>query len=316
MPLFSIIVPIYNAEQHLRQCLNSIAAQTFPDFESILIDDGSTDNSASICKEIAEQDGRFIYRHKDNGGVSSARNVGLTMAKGNWISFVDADDYIMPDYLQTFLSTNPKADITFFGELSINNTYTTSTKVHSPKYCSCRMDIEQAIYELRCGKLGDVFGWTWDKFFYRDIIIQKNIRFLENVSFREDELFTLEYCRYISSLRIIDKVLYVYRIHNSGLTSRGLKSSELLPSSIELEKSIPYYSHPQLCEHLIATITDYRAKDIYASPISEISHKLHNYKNLTKRFPQSGIECKINHLTQYIRKSFWLGYIYCLLRKL
>lgn len=316
MPLFSIIVPVYNAEQHLQQCLNSIAAQTHTDFEVIIINDGSTDNSEKICKDMIEHDSRFIYHSKENGGVSSARNAGLTMAQGEWISFVDADDYIMPDYLQTFLNTNPKADITFFGELLINQTYTTSTKVHSPQYCSCRIDIEQAIYELRCGKLGDVFGWTWNKFFHKDIIIQKNIRFLENVSFREDELFTLEYCRYISSLRIIDKTLYVYRIHDYGLTKQGLKHSDLLPSSIEFEKSIPYYSHPQLCEHLIATMTDYRAKDIYASPICEISHKLHNYKNMTTHFPQLGIECKVNHLTQYIRNSFWLGYFYCLLRKL
>lgn len=316
MPAFSIIVPVYNAELYLQQCLNSIVEQTYSDFEVILIDDGSTDNSARICKDMAERDSRFIYQRKGNGGVSSARNVGLTLAKGDWISFVDADDYVMPDYLQTFANTSPKADITFFGELSINIKGEDSTKVPKPIFCSSRKDVEQAIYELRCGELGDVFGWTWDKFFRRDIIANNSIRFLETVSFREDEIFTLEYCRYVSSLRIIDKVLYTYRIHDSGLTNRGLKKSDLLPSSLEFEKSLPYYSHPRLREHLIATMTDYRAMDIYASPLRCMIRKLRDYKCLTERFPQPNIERKTNHLTQYLHKAYWMGVLYCLIRRL
>jgi glycosyltransferase involved in cell wall biosynthesis len=90
----SIIVPVYNAEPYLRRCIDSILAQTFTDFELILVDDGSPDNCPAICDEYAEKDPRIVVIHKDNGGISDARNAGLDIAKGDYIGFVDSDDYI------------------------------------------------------------------------------------------------------------------------------------------------------------------------------------------------------------------------------
>ena len=88
----SIIIPIYNGERYLYQCLESIQMQGYTDFEVLMIDDGSTDGSAGICMEFAERDSRFRYKHKENGGVSSARNVGIEESTGEWLLFVDADD--------------------------------------------------------------------------------------------------------------------------------------------------------------------------------------------------------------------------------
>ena len=93
-PLISIIVPVYNVEDYIRPCLDSILAQTYTNFEAILVDDGSKDGSGSVCDEYAEKDSRFIVVHKENGGVSSARNKGLEIAKGEYIAFVDSDDWI------------------------------------------------------------------------------------------------------------------------------------------------------------------------------------------------------------------------------
>lgn len=98
-PKISVIVPVYNAEQYLHRCVDSILAQTFPDFELLLIDDGSKDRSAEICDEYAWKDDRVRVFHKENGGVSSARNFGLDNAKGEWVSFVDADDIIYSNNL-------------------------------------------------------------------------------------------------------------------------------------------------------------------------------------------------------------------------
>ena len=98
-PKISVIVPVYNAEQYLHRCVDSILAQTFPDFELLLIDDGSKDRSAEICDEYAWKDERVRVFHKENGGVSSARNLGLDKAKGEWVSFVDADDIIYSNNL-------------------------------------------------------------------------------------------------------------------------------------------------------------------------------------------------------------------------
>ena len=103
IPKISVIVPVYNTEKFLQRCIDSVLAQTYQDFELLLIDDGSKDSSDTICDEYAAQDTRVKVFHKENGGVSSARNVGLDNARGEWITFVDSDDYIEENYLQTFI---------------------------------------------------------------------------------------------------------------------------------------------------------------------------------------------------------------------
>lgn len=96
MPTLSIIVPVYKVEPYLHRCVDSILAQTFTDFELILVDDGSPDNCGAICDEYAAKDSRILVIHKENGGLSDARNAGLDIAKGEYIGFVDSDDYISP----------------------------------------------------------------------------------------------------------------------------------------------------------------------------------------------------------------------------
>ena len=118
-PKISVIVPVYKAEAYLRCCVDSLLAQTFRDFEILLIDDGSPDKSGEICDEYARQDGRIKALHKKNGGVSSARNVGIEHAQGEWITFVDADDYVKSAYLTDFgladLKANDKSVLIYQG---------------------------------------------------------------------------------------------------------------------------------------------------------------------------------------------------------
>ena len=103
--MISIIVPVYNTEKYLDQCIQSILSQTYTDFELLLIDDGSTDSSGVICDRYAEQDSRVRVFHKPNGGVSSARNIGLDNTKGEWITFLDSDDWIAPSMLDEVYKT-------------------------------------------------------------------------------------------------------------------------------------------------------------------------------------------------------------------
>ena len=103
--MISVVVPVYNMESYLCKCLDSIHAQTYPDFELLLVDDGSTDASPSICDSFALKDDRVRVIHKKNGGVSSARNCGLDAAKGELISFVDNDDLLYPDFLDTMVNS-------------------------------------------------------------------------------------------------------------------------------------------------------------------------------------------------------------------
>lgn len=111
--LISVIVPIYNVENYLRMCLDSIQNQTYKNFECLLINDGSPDNSAEICREYVAKDSRFRYFEKENGGVSSARNLGIERSEGVYITFVDSDDWVEPDYLEVLYSiiVQEKADI-------------------------------------------------------------------------------------------------------------------------------------------------------------------------------------------------------------
>ena len=109
----SIIVPVYNSEKYLDACIDSILSQSFRDFELILVDDGSKDSSAQICDEYASQDTRVRVIHKANGGVSAARNDGLDIAKGEYITFIDSDDWVEREYLET-LSNYRDYDIVFF----------------------------------------------------------------------------------------------------------------------------------------------------------------------------------------------------------
>lgn len=99
-PEISIIVPVYQVEKYLNECIDSILAQTFTDFELILVDDGSPDNCPALCDAAAKRDSRVRVIHKQNGGVSTARNAGLDAAQGNWIAFVDSDDTVEPEYLE------------------------------------------------------------------------------------------------------------------------------------------------------------------------------------------------------------------------
>ena len=117
-PTISIIVPVYNSEKYLGACIDSILSQYFRDFELILVDDGSRDSSPHICDDYTQKDSRVKVIHKENGGVSAARNDGLDIAKGEYVTFIDSDDWVERDYLST-LSNYRNYDIVFFSHRMI-----------------------------------------------------------------------------------------------------------------------------------------------------------------------------------------------------
>lgn len=215
VPKISIIVPVYNVEKYLSRCIDSILAQTFTDFELLLIDDGSKDKSGEICDEYVKKDDRVRAFHKENGGASAARNVGLDKATGEYISFIDSDDWIGPDYYKDYFGNEDfKYDIIFQNYICHNQDGTMELK--ELKDCSIKNGSvdEVVFYLLKEFK----FGWTWIKLFKHSIISKYNIRFEENIPLHEDELFSLQYCRHIKSLCIRNKANYHYYIYSSSLT--------------------------------------------------------------------------------------------------
>lgn len=180
-PLISIIVPVYNVEEFLEKCIDSILNQTFKNFELILINDGSTDNSGNICEKYSKKDDRIIVIHKKNGGVSSARNVGLDLAQGEYIGFVDSDDFIEEDMYELLytLITETKKDIANVG---INFIYE-NIKVESSKYDKKIFNKYEAMENLLKYKFyGD---YIWTNLFKADLI--KKFKF-KNVYYEDIDL--------------------------------------------------------------------------------------------------------------------------------
>lgn len=205
IPRVSVIVPIYNAEKSLSRCVDSILRQVYRDFELLLIDDGSTDDSARICDDYAIADSRVRVFHVLNGGVSSARNTGIENAKGEYISFIDSDDFIRDDFLSVFLKSLD-SDIVIGGYTSLK-----TAKIYRPR-CR-RIALENPIetdilVNLEFNQLYCRTPWT--KIFKSSIIKDNKLRFDSAYYYGEDFLFVLEYLLHCSIVEFVDYVGYMY----------------------------------------------------------------------------------------------------------
>ncbi len=212
--MISVIVPIYNTDSFLNRCIDSILAQTYTNLQIILVDDGSTDTSPQICDEYAKQDSRVIVIHKKNGGLSSARNAGLDVATGEYIGFVDSDDYIAPDmYINLIKHIGENFyDIAnvMYVRVDENNITYPSIVIHTTNEI---FTVEQYAKELML-HTGDVSVCT--KLFHKSII--NDIRFVEG-KLNEDLLFILELLPRINSIHFVGEIGYYYFIRNNSISS-------------------------------------------------------------------------------------------------
>ncbi len=214
----SIIIPIYNTEKHLNNCLASISNQSFADFECILIDDGSTDNSPIICDEWAVKDNRFLVIHKQNEGVSAARNDGLNIAKGDYILFVDSDDWLEHDYIAEMARHSEYAELTVSGQIRdySNGKQEVFKPHHTTSFQLCSENT--AIFTQLCKDW--LLYAPHEKLYRRDIIEKNGIRFIKGRNYGEDLTFNFEYLDYVSTISLVDKALYHYRIEEGSLSTR------------------------------------------------------------------------------------------------
>lgn len=211
MPAFSVIVPIYNAERSLRKCLDSLGEQTEPDFEILMVENGSADRSNAICREYAARDDRFVLIELPaNRGPSGARNGGLDQARGEWVAFVDSDDFVEPVFLEhlrrKFEASG--ADAVFYGyrQYSLRGDFLGE---HIPK-CT-RPDGPALWAELR---RQDLFGYTWIKAFRREAIGSR--RFSMELDLMEDEVFACEVLAQGCKTAVLDEPLYNYITGDPG----------------------------------------------------------------------------------------------------
>ncbi len=205
MVKISVIVPVYNASSTLNRCVDSILNQTFSDFELLLINDGSKDHSGQLCDEYAKKDPRVRVFHKENGGVSSARNLGLDNATGEWISFCDSDDWVLPEWLAIFIKHTDSSDLIISNFDIIHNN---SIETPSPLTKESPKKLEVINYL----ETNNVFGYLWCKCFKQTIINSKNIRFNTTATLWEDVDFIYKYLAYINNIKydVTSTYLYVY----------------------------------------------------------------------------------------------------------
>lgn len=192
MSAVSIIVPVYNAEQYIENCINSILAQNFKDFELILVDDGSTDLSGEICDRFALNDKRVRVLHLSNAGVSSARNAGIEHSAGDFIMFCDSDDYVSPDWMEKLYNRAINApDCLALGGYTIHDLRGKTGRHELITYD--KESCNKADFFEVCLKL--LFYVVWNKIFNAEIIKKNNLRFNSDISLGEDLLFCLDYLR-------------------------------------------------------------------------------------------------------------------------
>lgn len=216
-PTISVIIPVYNAEQYLNRCIDSVLSQSYQFKELILVDDGSTDKSGAICDAYAKNDDRIIVFHNQNKGASAARNFGLDKVTGEYVSFLDSDDWIEPDYYKDFFGNEDfMYDIYFQNYACHKKDGSTEIKPLKPLSVTNENIGEAILYLMKEVK----FGWSWIKLFKYSIISKYAIKFDENISLREDELFALQYCAHINSLCIRSSTNYHYYIYDNSLTRR------------------------------------------------------------------------------------------------
>lgn len=239
MDKVSIIVPVYNAEKSLAKCLNSIKQQIWSNFECLLIVDGATDSSLSICNEFVASDPRFIVYTQSNMGVSAARNKGLDVSVGDWIIFVDSDDWISPQYISSYFD-GELGDVNFQGICRCSNS--SKQKLLLKNYNG-----KTLIDKVFSIEKEDLLGWTCNKMFKASIIRNNKIYFPVGVSLREDMIFTLIFLNEANSLQYRNVAFYNY-IESEGSLMTRLRSYKELKTANDaifqlrkaLEEKHPY----------------------------------------------------------------------------
>lgn len=240
----SVIIPVYNVEKYLNQCIDSVLGQTYQDLEIILVNDGSTDRSPEICEEYKNKDSRIKLIHQKNSGVSNARNRGIDNAKGEWITFIDSDDYISDNYFDAIKNDN-KFDWVFLNaDRKIGEKFLTFMNFESKIFDKLSFIKEYAIYP-------DIPG-PWARFYQSKIINENRLRFNPELKFGEDGVFNIKYLQFCKNISTSHSAKYIYRDTESGLSKLkvDVKNDYLLFKEIKNEvkkyKAIPEFYNKTL----------------------------------------------------------------------
>ena len=236
--MISVIVPVYNSERYLEDCIDSLLNQSCEDIEILFVDDGSTDSSCEICRKYERIYRRIKYIRKSNGGVSSARNMGLEIAEGEYVTFVDSDDYLADNILKTAINIlyDESLDLIMWNAIKvIDNNF---EKCQEIKFTPLSEEFIDAalISNYHDGfYLGDFIRAVWGKIYRLDVIKRNNLLFNEELYIGEDAVFLMRYFSKVKKIKAINFYGYYYRILDSSAVRR-FKSDLLYQSIIQIEQ--------------------------------------------------------------------------------
>ena len=272
----SIILPVYNSEDTIARTINSVFKQNFKDFQLIIINDGSTDSTNNICEEFTKRYNNILYINVVNGGVSKARNIGISYSNSDYIMFIDSDDTYKPGMLQIMINEISQGfDIVCCGYVRIaRNGKRIIKNLNRDIFTKANMNT----FIEDCQK-NNMFNQLWNKIFKSSIIINNNIKFDENVSLGEDYRFILSYIDYCKKLETIDDILYCYYVSSSGLNKKYRKDRHLINFE-NLEKLESVYSK-----------YNYKKDYIYYRYFTTVLSSINNiYKSKDKKAIKEDIE--------------------------
>lgn len=289
----SVIVPMYNSEKSIERCVDSILNQTYCNLEVILVNDGSKDKTEEICNNLAKKDNRIKYFYKKNSGVSETRNYGLDKVQGDFISFVDSDDYIEKDMYETMLKKIDDAEIIICEYFYVidNKKVKIDTGIKENTF----EKLDEFILSVNDQKISRYINTPWNKLIKSELINNNNIRFNSKISLGEDLVFNLQYMKLAKKIKIINEELYNFNISNEGLGLKKRNIKEYMDNSINFINELIYFSTNinnlgnillnELCNIINRLINEYEKKYVFKLLKSLQYEKVHNfnYKVLTKK---------------------------------
>ena len=232
----SVIIPVYNAQKTIEKCIKSILVQTYSNLEIIVVNDGSKDKTGEICEEIAKCDSRIKYYYKENTGVSMTRNFGLEKATGDYISFIDSDDFLEKNMYENMIKEINNADILICNCFIINDNKKINNDIEIKN--NSYETLEKMIKDISDKEINRYVNPPWNKLIKRHIIVSNNILFDSKISLGEDLLFNLTCMKDAKEIKTIDKRLYNYVITTSGLSEKRRDINAFLNNSFNLINSL------------------------------------------------------------------------------
>lgn len=319
LPVLSIIIPIFNTDKYLERCLRSIQNQSFADFEAILVDDGSADQSALICDVFAHSDSRFKVKHLVNGGVGHARNVGLGMAQGAYVTFADSDDWLAPEAFATYV--NAFSDKTIdavkagyireYVEAGVVQTVTN----HKTKTFSDKSDL------FRHLEATEYYSFIWNICIKRDVI--GTLRFHEDINWLEDHLFCYQLYERCHKVVVLPQTTYHYLIRSSVKSLSNVGNPKIIAIATQREFEYKkmlnkgkYRDVDEQIETLYCHNVHRLVDALYAAPVSRIERRSYLHFELKTRKLLFKEECiYFSKLMPFFVKDFLLKTLYWIRRQ-